>query len=157
MTGRTRQLEGKHVLIILLTAFGVISLANLALAVAAVMSFPGMEVRNGYVASQSFEEDRTRQEQLGWKANADYGDRQLMLTITTTAGRPAKLDSLNVTIGRPTHMRSDQVPAFHYDGMRYLAELHLDPGRWNLELDAVSREGIRFRQRLSLRVPREKL
>ena len=107
-----RPLQGRHVLILLLGAFGVIVLANLALAVASVISFPGMDVRNGYVASQHFERDRTLQEQLGWVSSAAYADNELRVSVETMQGGSAELDSLSVRVGRPTHQRSDVTPVF---------------------------------------------
>ncbi len=146
-------LQGRHVLFILLGAFGVIVLANLALAVASVVSFPGMEVRNGYIASQHFERDRSLQEQLGWQTAAVYEDSELRIAINTVNGMPAELDTLMVRVGRPTHPRSDIRPALHFDGKEYVAALDLDHGNWNVDAAATSPDGIPFRRRLRIRVP----
>ena len=54
----TRQIKGWHVLTGFGVAFGVIIAVNLTLAYQAVATFPGLEVKNSYVASQSFDVDR---------------------------------------------------------------------------------------------------
>ena len=62
------ELKGKHVLGIAVGAFGVIIAVNLVMAYQAISTFPGLEVANGYVASQTFDADRKAQEALGWTA-----------------------------------------------------------------------------------------
>ena len=64
----TKQLTGRHVLMIFCGAFGIIIGVNLLLAWSAVSTFPGLEVKNSYVASQQFDERKAAQEALGWTA-----------------------------------------------------------------------------------------
>ncbi len=52
------------------SAFAVIIAVNLVLAFKAVRTFPGLEVENSYVASQTFDAERTAQEALGLDAEA---------------------------------------------------------------------------------------
>ena len=47
-----KELTGKHVLFMVLAFFGVIIAVNFTMAYQAVSTFPGLEVRNGYVASR---------------------------------------------------------------------------------------------------------
>ena len=63
-------LKGRHVAMMFGVGFGVIIAVNIALAVSAVRTFPGLETKNSYVTSQSFEADRAAQEALGWDASA---------------------------------------------------------------------------------------
>ena len=150
MTASGRQLRGRHVLMILLGAFGVIILANLALTVAAVRSFPGMDIKNSYVASQQFEAKRMSQERLGWQSHAEYGDGTLSVAVNTVNDRPAQLEDLSIRIGRPTHQRSDQWPDFRFDGSHYTAAIMLEPGYWNIDLRASALDGTAFTQQLTL-------
>ena len=53
-----RKITGTHVLIGFVTAFGIIIAVNFTLAYNAVATFPGLEVKNTYVASQEFDEKR---------------------------------------------------------------------------------------------------
>ena len=52
------KLTGGHVLAMFVAMFGVIITVNMILAFSAVKTFPGLEVKNSYVASQSFDRDR---------------------------------------------------------------------------------------------------
>ena len=59
---REFKLTGWHVLAIFVGAFGVIIGVNVALAWNAVATFPGLEVDNSYIASQTFDDRREAQE-----------------------------------------------------------------------------------------------
>ena len=56
-----RPLTGWHVLAMFVAFFGVIIAVNLTLAWQAISTFPGLEVENSYVASQTFDADRRAQ------------------------------------------------------------------------------------------------
>lgn len=143
-----RELTGKHVLIITLTAFGVIIGVNLTLAVLALRTFPGLEVANSYVASQAFDRDRAAQDKLGWTVTPDYDGEVLTLMIRDAQGYPAPIATMDVTVGRPTHVRDDQKPQFTYQNGMFRAPLTLAPGIWNLHIAATARDGTTFRQRI---------
>ena len=55
-------LKGHHVLIMFVGGFSIIIAVNMTLAFNAVSTFPGLETKNSYVASQSFDADRAAQE-----------------------------------------------------------------------------------------------
>lgn len=141
-------LTGRHVLAITLAAFGVIIGVNLLLAFKAVGTFPGLEVDNSYVASQSFDRDRAAQQALGWRVTPDYDGKELRLMIRDGQGNPARIKTLTATIGRPTHVRDDQTPQFAYDDGVFHAPLSLGPGLWNIHLTAEAWDGTQFRQRI---------
>ncbi|WP_347139833.1 FixH family protein [Paracoccus sp. SSK6] len=143
-----RELTGRHVLIITLSAFGVIIAVNLVMAVLAVGSFPGLEVPNSYVASQQFDRDRQAQQSLGWTAKASYDGSELAIEIVDGQGRHPILRDFSATVGRPTHKRSDVTPQFQAAGGVYRAALDLAPGAWNIHVQAVAKDGTQFRQRL---------
>ena len=105
-----RQFTGRHAAIVFVSAFGVIIAANIALAVSAVRTFPGLEVANSYVASQEFDARREAQEALGWRLAAQTGGGLLSLAITDASGAPVKAAELNATVGRPTEMADDFTP-----------------------------------------------
>ena len=69
-------------------AFSIIISVNLLLAYSAVKTFPGLEVRNSYVASQSFDADRAAQQALGWSISAEVRDGALYLNILDAEGLP---------------------------------------------------------------------
>lgn len=148
----TRKLNGWHVLAIFGGGFGVIIGVNLLLAYKAVTTFPGLEVRNTYVASQTFDRDRTAQNALGWTVSADAAGTELFLSINDETGPVvARIDS--ATLGRPTTKSQDVTPVFRHDGTRFVADIPpLGAGNWNLRLVATAPDGTAFRQRLSVRV-----
>lgn len=143
-----RELTGRHVLAITLTAFGVIIGVNLVMAFQAVSTFPGLETANSYVASQQFDRDRVAQAALGWTVTPEYDGRELTLMVRDRQGNPARVKSLTATIGRPTHVREDQTPRFVYDNGLFRAPLVLAPGIWNIHVTAEAWDGTRFQQRI---------
>jgi len=87
----TREFTGKHALMIFGGAFSVIITVNLAIAYNAVSTFPGLEVKNSYVASQHFDAKREAQLRLGWSVRADARDGQVILSITDAEGAPVEV------------------------------------------------------------------
>ncbi|MDQ1899032.1 FixH family protein [Paracoccus sp. WLY502] len=145
----TRELTGRHVLFITLSAFGVIIAVNLVMAFLAVGSFPGLEVKNSYVASQQFDRDRAAQQSLGWTARASQEGTQIAIEIVDAKGAHPVLRDFSATIGRPTHKRDDVTPQFEQAGGGiFRAPLVLEPGAWNIDVQAVAPDGTPFRQRL---------
>ena len=147
-----KPLTGGKVLAIALGAFGVILTANLALAINAVRSFPGLEVDNSYVASQNFNEELAAQLALGWEVSAEVENGTLILSFTDTRGQPVEVANLDATLGRATHIRDDQTPDFAYHRGTFTAPVELAPGNWNIRLTATAPDGTEFRQRVVLRV-----
>lgn len=149
-----RPLTGLHVLAMFACGFGIIVAVNLALAVNAVRTFPGVETASSYVVSQRFQDERAAQLALGWRVAAWPEDGALVLSIRDAAGRPVEPASLTGTLGRATSVRDDMVPAFAFDGTRHVAPAALGPGNWNLRLEAVAADGTPFRQRVIVGAPR---
>ena len=58
--------------------FVVIIAVNVVMACQAVHTFPGLEVENSYVASQTFDAERQAQEALGWTARAAIEEGELV-------------------------------------------------------------------------------
>jgi len=58
------ELTGKHVLGITVGAFSIIIAVNVLMAFKAVSTFPGLEVANSYVASQTWDADMAAQKAL---------------------------------------------------------------------------------------------
>ena len=151
-----KELTGRHVAIIMVSAFSVIIAVNLSLAYNAVSTFPGLEVKNSYVASQSFDRDRAEQRALGWTVRAEAGDGQVFLTVTDADGAPVEVARLDATLGRATHVKDDSRPGFTFDGERYVAPVDLAPGNWNIRMVAQAEDGSVFRQRVVLHVANDR-
>lgn len=148
----TREFTGKKAAMVFVGAFGIIIGVNLVLAYKAVQTFPGLEVKNSYVASQNFDARRDAQTTLGWTVAANARGGLLVLSITDTAGQPVEVASLDATLGRATHVKDDVTPAFQFDGSAYVVPIELAKGNWNIRMLAVAKDGTEFRQRVVLHV-----
>jgi nitrogen fixation protein FixH len=147
-----REFTGRHAAFVFVGAFAVIIGVNLVLAVQAVKTFPGLEVRNSYVASQEFDVRRSAQLSLGWSVRADARDGQVFLSITDKDGASIELAQLDATLGRATHVRDDIQPEFVFDGKAYVAPVELGKGNWNIRMVARAANGAEFSQRVILHV-----
>lgn len=147
-----KELTGGKVLFITVSAFGVIIAVNVVMAVQAVRTFPGLEVENSYVASQTFDTERAAQEALGWQVKAAIEDSVLTFAIRDGDGLAVRLASLDATLGRPTEMRDDTMPDFRFVGGDYVAPVSLAPGYWDLRVEATAPNGTYFHQRIDLYV-----
>jgi nitrogen fixation protein FixH len=145
---RERKLTGWHVLAIFGGAFGVIIAVNLTLAYNAVKSFPGLEVKNSYVASQTFNDRKADQLSLGWAVEGRYEDGEVILAITDAEGNPVQVGKLEGLLGRPTHVKDDRTPEFVFNGRAYVARDTLAPGNWNIRMKATALDGTPFEQRV---------
>ncbi len=146
-----RCLTGRAVFLILSAGFGVVIGVNAIMAALAVGTFPGLEARNPYVVSQTFDSDRDAQLALEWQVSVTFDAGILRLSIRDATGfvEPAFLAA---TLGRATHVREDIEPEFSFDGMAHVAFVDLAPGNWNLWFRATAVDGSRFRQRIALYV-----
>ncbi len=147
-----RQFTGKHALAVFVAAFGVIITVNLVLAYNAVKTFPGLEVKNSYVASQEFNERLKEQQALGWEIAAELTGGLLVLRITDQTGSPVEVAELQAIVGRATHVKEDFSPDFTFDGIAYAAPAALGKGNWNIRLVAKAKDGAEFAQRVPLYV-----
>ena len=132
--------------------FIVIIAVNVVMAYQAVHTFPGLEVENSYVASQTFDAERKAQEALGWTARAAVEGGELVLRVTGTDGAPVQGATMNAVLGRATVETADQTLAFAFDGEAWRAPVTVARGHWELRIEAVAVDGTPFRQRLDLMV-----
>jgi nitrogen fixation protein FixH len=153
MTGIFRgPITGPKAFAIFSSFFIVIIAVNIVLAVQAVRTFPGLEVKNSYVASQTFDAERKAQQALGWTAHAAIDGAELVLSITGLDGAPVTGAAVTGVLGRATVRTADQEPAFVFDGQAWRAPVAVGPGHWELQLSAVAADGTPFRQRLDMTV-----
>ncbi|MGL4319762.1 MAG: FixH family protein [Paracoccaceae bacterium] len=150
------EITGRHVLIMFLAFFAVIIAVNVALAWRAIATFPGLEVPNSYVASQTFDVERSAQIALGWTLTPSYGadDGTLRLAFTDAQGRALAVSDLQVLVGRTTQSADDLAPVFTLQDGAYVAPVDLGSGIWMMAVSAHAADGTLFRQRLNLRVVR---
>lgn len=149
-----REITGRHVLAITTGAFGIIIAVNLLLAYKAIATFPGLEVKNSYVASQGFDARRHAQQELGWVLDHHYDPAagRLSLNLTGPDGAPAPISAIKVLVGRATEAKDDQNPRMVLINGQWQADLALPPGKWLLKVEAVSDSGVLFEQRVDFLV-----
>lgn len=146
-----REINGWHVFTMFVIGFGIIIAVNLTLAFNAVRTFPGLEVKNSYVASQSFDRDRAAQLALGWDVSARVTGNELTLRFDKK-GRGVAPVIEKATFGRATSVADDQTPEFVWNGAAYVAPVEMAPGNWNLRVEARAEDGTLFRQRIVVEV-----
>ena len=146
------ELTGRKVLTILLVAFGVILTANMTLLYSALHSFPGLEEKNSYVASQSFDDRVAAQTALGWVPHVEYGAAQVKLQIMQADGALVFPKTLTTRIGRPTHDREDQTVVFQKAADGYYLNTQLAQGKWFVYVSAQSAGGVDYTTRLVIYV-----
>lgn len=146
-----KEIKGWHVFAGFALAFGIIIAVNVTLAVNAVRTFPGLEVKNSYVASQSFDADRTAQLALGWDVSATLDGEELRLVILED-GKPIAPQIESATFGRATVVSVDQTPEFGFDGQALRARVVAGPGNWNLRLKIRAADGTLFQQRVIVEI-----
>ncbi|MDX5357532.1 MAG: FixH family protein [Rhodobacterales bacterium] len=148
-----REITGRHVLIGTVSAFSVIIAVNVFMAYSAISTFPGVEAKNTYYASQNFNAQLKAQQALGWEVAQDYADGQLVLKITDEkTGAPGEVADLQVLIGRATEASDDRLPVFVREAGAFVAPVDLAPGKWILRIEALAKDGTTFRQQRQLYV-----
>ena len=130
----TRELTGRHVLLIVILAFGTIIAVNLTMLFAAAVTFPGLVVGNSYVASQGWDARAEAQRALGWSAEIHRVNEGLRIELTDRDDQPVTPDALNVSIGRPTMAGLDRTFEATADGNAYFVPVELSAGRWLVEI-----------------------
>ena len=150
-----KPLTGAKVFAIFAGAFALILGVNIFMAWNAIGTFPGLEVDNSYVASQTFDADRAAQEALGWETSAAIVGETVQLTILGPDGKPARVEIIEGTIGRATQRTDDQALVFRQNEMGvHVAEVTpLDFGKWDVRFVATAANGTPFRQRLQIILP----
>lgn len=146
-TTHPRKITGWHVFGIFFLAFGTIIAVNLTLAYNAVVTFPGLEVKNSYVASQNFNSDRDAQVALNWTVAAHLDGETLTLDIFKD-GEPVQASIEKALFSRATMATDDQSPTLVFNGYNYTAPVVADDGNWNLRLEARAENGTLFKQRI---------
>lgn len=150
-TDKPREFTGKHMLALMIGGFGIIIMVNFSMAYMAVSTFPGVEARSTYVASQTFEVNRDAQDALGWDVVATLDDGLLTLAIMDRTGMPVQPNVQKAIFGRATHTGEDHTPDFTWTGEALTATVPSRDGYWNLRLELEAADGTIFRRRIQLR------
>lgn len=139
-----RRLTGRHVLLIAIAFFGVIISVNVYMMTQAIGGFPGLVVKNGYVASQTWDKDRQAQLALGWTAAVSTAGNALHAAYTDAEGRALGGLVVTAVVGRPATLADDRtvtlMPEPAQPGV-YVLDTPLSEGMWRVELTAVDAAG----------------
>lgn len=106
-----KEITGKHVLIVMLSAFGVITAVNMVFVYLAVTGFPGLDTedsyRKGLAYNTQISESRDIRK-LGWRVDVSLTeDKVLEISFTDKAGGALKISDLKVLLTHPADTKKD--------------------------------------------------
>jgi nitrogen fixation protein FixH len=134
----------------ILAFFGVIIAVNLTMAYFANSTWSGLVVANGYIASQSFDDDLARaraQDAMGWTVEVSHETNRVKVSFADRNNAPLAGMTVTGKLRRPTTDRQDQALAFvSEDAGLYMAEAALAKGVWDVEIIAAGAEGETYRK-----------
>jgi nitrogen fixation protein FixH len=158
---RPRNVNGRDVLVVLLSFFGVIFAVNGALIYAAVSTHTGLVANEPYRKGLAYNERilaDERQAQLGWSERLEVGrDGHLRLALAERDSGPVRGLRVQGVLGRAATNRHDINLAFveTAPGQYEAQGPELAAGSWLISLEARTVEGAqgtyRLRRRLWLR------
>jgi nitrogen fixation protein FixH len=142
-------LTGWHVFAIIGLFFGTVFAVNIALAIFATGTFPGLVVKNSYVASQNYNTllaEAQVQAESGFKAQLTAKAGVVEFRLADASGSPLRQLAVTAHAGRPASGREDRAIAFTEAGEFYKADTALPAGRWIVDVEARDGETLVFRQ-----------
>ncbi|MBJ3777485.1 FixH family protein [Acuticoccus mangrovi] len=95
-----KEFTGRHMLIIMLTGFGIVIAVNFTMAYLASASWTGLVAKNGYVASIDFAREKAAQRQaeaLGWDIAVTEERGRVSFTVES-GGEPVYLSAVDGTV-----------------------------------------------------------
>jgi nitrogen fixation protein FixH len=150
---KVRQFTGRHMLILIVSFFGVILSMNLALAWFALSSWPGLLARNGYRASQSYNQQIAEaqvQRGLHWRSEIAYTGGSIDLAILEADGSLVSGLEVTATIGRPTHDLEDTDYVLLETAGSYRSAADLADGIWTVSILGARDGDIVYRRHFRL-------
>ena len=136
---------GRHMLAVVLLFFGTIIGVNLVMVISATGTFPGLVVKNSYIASQNFNRtlaEARAQAETGWRMELDADDGVITVRLTDRDGAPLHRLEVTAAAGRPSTTGEDRSVTLVQDGSGYRATEALPPGLWEIAIEA-RRDGTR--------------
>ena len=144
---------GWHMLGVVFLFFGTIIAVNIAMAYWAVSTFPGLNAKNSYVASQNYNlllKDAAAQDERGWKNTLTLEEGRPMLVLTNRAGAVVHGLDVSILAGRPSNASTDRALKLEPVPGGYRADQALERGRWLVEIEARQGEELMWRQTKSI-------
>jgi nitrogen fixation protein FixH len=107
----SNEFTGRHMLLIMLSFFGVIIAVNVTMAVFAGTSWTGFVVKNSYIASQEFNRkaaEARAQEALGWTSKLGIDGGSIRYSLVDRSGKPIATDGATAIFRRPAYEAEDE-------------------------------------------------
>ncbi|MCE9522416.1 MAG: FixH family protein [Alphaproteobacteria bacterium] len=149
-----RELKGFHVLLMILTFFGVTFAVNIALATFAISSFSGEDVSTPYQRGLEYNQTlaaRSAQRDLGWTATISLArdaktNGVVAVSIVGKDGAPRSGLKVEAMLRRPTDAKFDQTIALQSvgDGEYRAAVGTLAEGQWDVIARSAAEDGTPF-------------
>jgi len=149
---------GRHMLAVVFAFFGTVIAVNLVMAFLATGTFPGLVVRNSYVASQNYNArlaETRAHEARGWRMTLASVAGVLEARIADRDGAPLRGLAVTATAGRPSTTAEDRAIALVADGDGYRAAEALPPGQWVVAVEARADGDLVHAERARIHVSRE--
>jgi nitrogen fixation protein FixH len=130
---------GRHMLAVVLLFFGTIIGVNMVMVISATGTFPGLVVKNSYIASQNFNRtlaEARAQDQAGWRMELDADDGVISIRLSDRDGIPLSRLAVTAEAGRPSTIGEDRSIVLVEDGDGYRAAEALPPGLWEIAIEA---------------------
>ena len=141
---------GWHMLAVTCLFFGTIIGVNLVLVFAATGTFPGLVVKNSYVASQHYNEllaaDRAQSE-AGWRMELEAPGGVLNFRLADREGVVERRLTATAIAGRPSSTRDDRTIDLIESPAGYRAAEALPAGQWDIDVEARRSGEVVFRAR----------
>lgn len=138
---------GRHMLLIMVSFFGIVIAVNFYMAYNATHSFAGLVVENSYVESQHFNEKLEavrRQAALGWKVAVKVEEDGVTVDARDAAGVPIR-GKIEVEMTRPTTNRDDHDLTAEADGYGVVRlPTRLTSGSWDATVMIESNGGEHY-------------
>ena len=147
---------GRHMLLVVLLFFGTIIAVNIAMVVAATGTFPGLVVKNSYVASQHYNEllESARiQNEAGWQVELAAPDGVITFRLADRDGGARQ--QVTALAGRPSSTLEDRVIDLVEGPGGYTALEQLPAGLWDIDIEAKRGDDLIFREQRRLHVKKE--
>ena len=137
-TELSRGFTGRHMLLVLITFFGIVIAVNLTMAVFASTSWSGLVADDTYVASQEFNARAAAMRAMaasGIAGKLSIDGDTVHYAITNRDGSAASVDQVTLTFKRPVGDREDFQLALSKTGEgEFEATHHVQTGDWIIEI-----------------------
>lgn len=140
-----REFTGYHMAAAMALFFGTVISVNVALAWFANASWTGLVVKNSYVESQRFNRQTGKllaQAAMGLKAEIAIRNGAPIVILTEKAGARVSGATVELTLGRPSHMRDDMTLALSETATgAYASPTAIGAGAWIGDIHAILGDG----------------